>query len=227
MAGPATTLPTDRLTLPFPWEQGQHMAVVGTTGTGKSTLMSRLVLSRDNSIVFRTKPDDVKWPGKLIRKAEGMEDPRLDRIILAPNYDNQAGEIRDAFNRAWLHKGWLVVVDELFYVQDYLGIKREVDRQLTQGRSKGLTMMMGMQRPVGVTRFGLSQSSHILSFHQDGRDARTLRDAAGLPPEVEKRLGQLLPHQFLWYCVPARKFWVGYVQDLEPSRKRAKELAGA
>lgn len=182
--------------------------------------MARLVLSRDYSIVLQTKADDVRWPGKRVRHATDIDDVRENRFVLAPYYDDQRPEVMAAFERAWQQKGWLVAIDELFYVQDYLGIRREVDRLLTQGRSKGLTVMMGMQRPVGVTRFGLSQASHVIAFHQDGRDAKTIAESAGLPREVEKRLGVLREHEFLWYSVAERGLFVGRVQDLE-----AKEAA--
>src|SRR4051812_9363940 len=52
-------LPSD---LPQTWKQGQHVGVVGRTGSGKTYLVSKLVMLRRYVIIFRTKPDTNKFP---------------------------------------------------------------------------------------------------------------------------------------------------------------------
>lgn len=196
------------LNIPFRWEQGEHMTVIGDTGTGKSTLLSRLIVTRANYIVLQTKPDDVKWDGKLVHKNSQMDDPRIDRWILRPEYDEQSGEIHAAYERVWREGHWCLVTDELFYVQDMLRMKLQINRNMTQGRSKHITMVNGMQRPVEVTRFAISQSSHVITYRLDERDAKTVGMAAG-GKEVENVINSLGSREFLWYHRPSRRYWTG------------------
>lgn len=199
---------SEPLKLPFPWKQGEHLSVVGDTGTGKSTLISRLLLSRLDSITVVTKPDDVKRVGKTVRSVKDIDDPRETHWILQPPYERQYQEIRNVYELTWKEPGWCLCIDELYYVDDFLKMQRLTNRALTQGRSKKLTMVMGMQRPVLVTRFALSQSTHLIVFQQDDRDAKTIGEAAG-GKALAQRVMQLGRHEFLWYYRPERQFWVG------------------
>ena len=49
-----------RPVLPFRWAVGEHMAVDGQTGSGKSTFVRTVLLSRKYEIILRSKPDKVK-----------------------------------------------------------------------------------------------------------------------------------------------------------------------
>lgn len=181
---------------------------MGDTGSGKSTLLARLLESQPDYIVLRTKPDDVKWDGKVVRKASDIDDPRVYHYILEPKYDAQWREARQMFEDTFKEKGWTVCVDELWYVIQQLRLEQPVNRAFTQGRSKKLTFVCGMQRPVHVTRFALSQSSHVIVFQQDGRDAVTIGDAAGGRPFAQLIMS-LQRHEFLWYYRPLRQIWRG------------------
>lgn len=182
---------------------------MGDTGTGKSTLLSRLVLRRSDYIVIRTKSDDVKWQGVKVRTAaEVGRDPREPYWILEPRYERQWEELRRVYEMVWKEGSMCVVNDEQFYIDDELRLKRYSTRMLTQGRSKHITMVMGMQRPVAVTRFALSQSSHLIVFQQDDRDAVTIGDAAGGRP-FRQEIMSLQRHEFLWYYRPERRWWRG------------------
>lgn len=74
----------DRVESPIPWKIGEHIAAVGDTGTGKTFLVSQLVRARKYVVIFRTKPDDIRFDGfKKVRRAEAMDDVKgNDRILL-------------------------------------------------------------------------------------------------------------------------------------------------
>ena len=56
------------------WEQGQHVAIVGDTGSGKTYLEALLLRMRSYNIVLRTKDDDIRWPGfKRVRRVDQIE----------------------------------------------------------------------------------------------------------------------------------------------------------
>lgn len=200
--------------LPIPWRQGEHVAVVGQTGSGKTFLEARLLPLRDNVIVLRTKADDIKFEGYTHTTTAATMD-RLDvkRILLAPKRGHQAVECFDAIERAWKQGGWCVALDELFYVHQKLRLGDEVDMLLTQGRSKKLSVVVGMQRPSRISRFALSEVTHAFLFHLEGRDVKQVVGQS-LSPRVAEIIELLRPHEFVYYHVPTRTIARGYAQGL-------------
>lgn len=202
--------------LPFRWKPGEHMTIVGDTGSGKSTLAERLTSLRQFLIVMRTKPDKVRYQTDItVRRsvAKYLQDKRYRRIEIYPqNKLSQAHEFSTAFETAFHQGGWTIYVDELFYVDTKLGLGEELDELLTQGRSKGLTVVSGMQRPVQVTRFAMAESMHLLSFGLEGRDVKILREVA---PRLAEVVPELSRYEFAWYYRPTKQVWVGTLQDLQ------------
>jgi hypothetical protein len=151
--------------------------------------------------VLRSKPDDVRYEGaRLVRRAEALDDVRQQRLLLDPKYERQIYEFWRALERVWRQGGWTTYLDELYYLDQQLGLDAPIDRLLTQGRSKGITVVSGMQRPVRVTRFALGESRHILSFGLEGRDATELGHATNAT--VAQLVQDLDEHEFVWYRKP-------------------------
>lgn len=188
--------------LPVRWNQGEHVTVVGDTGTGKTFLLSKLIPLRSHVVVFRTKPDDIKFPGfRTAKKASAMDDPTYERILLTPDYEKQGEEGFAMLDKAWRMGSWCVVIDELWYVER-LGLRSALERLLTQGRSKKVSVVMGMQRPVFVSRFALSQCMHLFSFRVERRDAKVLGEAFGsrIMPLVDQDSPTAVSgHDFAYY----------------------------
>jgi hypothetical protein len=156
---------------------------------------------------------DPKLPGQTIRLSKPFYRGIHDRYVVEPSYENQRSVFINVLDKAFEQGGWTVYFDELYYIEDQLRMKQWENKLLTQGRSKGLTVMVGMQRPVGVTRFALSQSTHIISFSMEGRDvAQTLRQTA--TEALAETVTQLKRYEFAWYYKPTREIWTGRVQDL-------------
>lgn len=189
-----------------------------------------MLASRRHLLIVRTKDDDVVYPvDKRVRTAsEGLaalKDQRYHRIEIAPEDDsadggtNQQDVIRPILAKAYEQKGWTIFFDEGFELKR-LGLTRLHERMLTQGRSKGISVITGVQRPSWVTRFTFSESSHALSFYHDGRDVKVLKDAYGVGHA--DAISRLDPdkHQFAWTSTRDRKTWIGNIQDLQGSRGR-------
>lgn len=199
-------------TLPRPWRIGEHVAAVGDTGTGKTYLISQLVAARKYVCVFRTKPDDIKFPGFVTaRKAERMDDLYTDRILLAPSYEHQAFEGYQMLEKAWRQGNWTIVIDELWYAER-IGLKPYIERLLTQGRSKGVSLIVGMQRPAMISRFAISQCTHLFSFRVDGRDADTIKLAT--TPRLLDAIQTLDGHDFAYYHRAKRIVATGNARNL-------------
>lgn len=185
------------------------MAIIGMTGSGKSTLASRLLELRQYLVVLRSKADDVDYgQTRVASSATAMDDPRVFRLELKPRYERQEPEFRAALERAWKQGGWTVYVDETHHVDGELGLRPLLNRLLTQGRAPGrISVVCGMQRPTTVTRFAIGESTHVISFNVEGRDAKILGEAAS--PRMAKVVEQLPQHHIAWLHVPSRRIWAG------------------
>lgn len=194
------------LSLPAEWSQGQHLAIIGQTGTGKTTLARAILDTRTYLLALQSKERaKVEYGGIRVKRARDMDRLTATRVELRPPYERQYEEFATALIKAYHQGGWTIYLDELYYL-DQLGLSPFIDRILTQGREDKLTIVSGMQRPVKVTRFAISQSTHVVSFHLEGRDAKTLADAT--TPRLEEIVSDLGEHEFVWYKQPAT-LWRG------------------
>jgi hypothetical protein len=211
---------TAKLVLPFQWEQGEHLCCVGDTGSGKTTLMYGLdgnpgLLSwRKYVIAMRSKGDDAKWitSRRFTTALPAMKDPEILHMELFPRRGHEAREFKIALELVYKQKKTAIYLDELYHADKLLKLRPVIDDLLTRGRSLGITVITGLQRPVGVSRFALSQSKHVISFAQEGRDAKTIAEAT--TPRMVDVLEQLPKHYFAWFERSTRNIWTGTLQDL-------------
>ena len=185
--------------LPVTWRQGQHIGVVGRTGSGKTYLISKLIQLRRYVVVFRTKPDNNKFPGfDIVRHASAMQHWRSERLLLEPEYEQQAIEGYRMLQNAWRDGGWTIIIDENWYAEQVLGLRDHIIKLLTQGRSKDISVVVGMQRPVDISRFSLSEITHLFCFRCEGRDLKfSLRDST--VDEIVPAVRSLRGHDFVYY----------------------------
>jgi hypothetical protein len=161
------------------WRQGEHVILIGDTGTGKTYLMRELLAYRKAVLILRTKSDDIAFPGyKRVGSIQGVQIPaRGYRYVVDPLFDSQATVCRQVLDTVWREKHWTVAIDELYYAVNDLGLVKPINRLLTQGRGENITVVMGEQRPVSSTRFAIAESTHVFSFGLEGRDLKTVVEA--------------------------------------------------
>jgi hypothetical protein len=168
---------------------------------------------RQYLVVLRSKRDPIRYPvQKITKTAHLMDHTAFQSLEIAPPLRKQPLEFWSVLEKAYKHGGWTVYVDELLYL-DRLGLRMHLENLLTQGRSKGISVWMGVQRPAQITRFALSESTHVLSFMLEGRDAKTVGDATS--PRMEDAVEQLGRFEFAWYDRISREIWTGKLQDLQ------------
>lgn len=204
------------------WKHGEHMTLIGKTGSGKTHLALALLDLRTYSLIMATKRRDpllteasrgytvVESMREIPRTADGV--PVHRRVIVWPARAIEDQESRLKAQQAALKETlavaerqgyWTVLSDETMWLYDRLRLQRELDSVWYQGRSSGLSFVACAQRPTRVPRLMISQASHLfLSYVSDKRDLEPLRDIAGVvPPEI---LEAVLPtldwerHEFLY-----------------------------
>lgn len=180
-----------------------------------------LATQRQYKVIFKSKPDDVRYDAHAIRKAASIDDQRYTAFVLNPrgktalaNRIAQRQEFAAALDKIWQQGGWTAYLDEVFYLSETLKLGLPIDTLLTQGRSKGISVAGGVQRPVRVTRFLLTEATHVCSFRLEGRDAKEFADATS--DFVGREVVKLPEHHFVWYRRPDR-LWVGRL-DLKEGR---------
>jgi len=200
------------------WKQGEHVAVIGMTGSGKTTLARQLLDLRGPRIMLVTKVDDVSWSGwKTVRKAEAIVPPRESQkgplaYRLWPQYERSKLEFARALALAWSDGHWCVYLDELYHLEE-IGLKTPVIKLLTQGRAKKVSVMLGVQRPAWVTRFALSEPTHIFAFQMgDKRDLKALSD--GISDSFAAEVARLERYHFAYYNKMTRETRTGTATNL-------------
>lgn len=204
------------------WNQGQHVALIGKAGSGKTHLATMLMDIRQFVIIIATKRydpllDEVSR-GYVVRQSMD-EIPRTDegypvhsKVIIWPGTNIkdenarlklQKEEVNNTLNTAERQRYWTVLVDEVMWIYDMLGLSKKLESIWYQARSAGISLVAGAQRPVRTPRNMVAQASHLFLFSvSDKRDLEHFREIAGqIPPEwIEETLPKLdaSRHEFLY-----------------------------
>lgn len=203
----------DFWTYKFDWKQGEHTAVIGPTGSGKTVLSMALLPRRTYVAAFATKPRDktmnaLKASDKFVQIKEWRSmPPRLypKRILWPPakslySVGQQRKEFRRAMEKIYLEGGWCVYIDELWFFIHHLKMEFEVRTYLLQARSMGISLMAATQRPAYVPLEIYDQSTHLF-FYKDS-DERNLKRISGIAwlsaKSVQHLVANLDRHQFLY-----------------------------
>lgn len=199
----------------FAMQHGQHVALIGDTGTGKTTLAEAAFQIQQETLrkyvlALRSKPDDVAWRGfARVRSAmPAMGGVQHDRILLEPPYERQPRAFAEALELVWRQEAWTVFVDDLPYVEELgAAVQGRIKRLLTMGRSKSVSMWCAMQRPTGVTRYAIGESRLTVSFMIEGRDVDELVKSTN--KQFGEACEQLDEHDVAMFWRPTREVWVG------------------
>lgn len=215
-----------------PWLQGEHVAIVGDTGSGKSYLESKLIRARGYIIVLKTKPDDddgTKFRGfRKVRTLSGIR-PTHDWYLLEPKTEPpgaERAELQAALSLGYKEEGWTLCADELYYLS-LLKLDYDINKVLTQGRSKHVTFVGCAQRQQWISRFFLSQSTHCFFFRCEGRDIVDLARATS--PRIAPLFEQLRRFEFVYFNRADRSVEIGTARTLNRiiSNVPRKELVRA
>lgn len=190
--------------------------MVGRTGCGKTTAALALLPLRSHAVFLSTKPSGKDSTVRELHAAGWHRMERWDpneallrrRVVLEPRYRTmadkpaQAAALREALASIFTMGGWCVAADETYHLSRNLRLDGELRDLWMQGRSLGVTLLAGTQRPVHVPVEMWTQASYSLVWRMtDRRDVDHLKEA-GASPDALKRLVQQLDR---YECVVVRQ----------------------
>jgi len=165
-----------------------------------------LLSQRENVGVLDTK-EDLDWPGFWIT-SDLDEAFKHTHFIFRPQNGMQ---IYGFFERGYQEGGWTLYVDEIYQIGrgSIHSFPKYYVRGLTAGRSKGVTIVTGTQRPKFLPLFAITESTHIFCMELNSRRDRV--DLARLTgaDALERNVGR---HQFIYYNTVSGKAVLGIIK---------------
>lgn len=177
------------------WKQGEHVAMIGPSGQGKSTLAQKTMDIRSYVVVFVTKARDPlmrtleKEGYKRVQEFIGQPDI-YPRQLLVPHsgkgtspYKMKVAQ-RKAFENAIYQifdaGMWTVWLDEGRYITDTLNLQGDVEFLFLQGRALKISVVFLTQRPAKVPLEVYDQSTHLFIWRDnDETNRRRIGGIAG------------------------------------------------
>lgn len=185
--------------------EGYHSAILGTTGSGKSTLgawlLSRAPFHIKPAFIIDFKYDQIFAASVRIREIGLHENlpSRPGLYILHPRPD-EALNPGTADVESWLKKLWEAGNAWLYIDEGYLMPNAAWIRNvLAQGRAKGITVVTCSQRPVDICRSVFTEATYLSVFRLNDRKDMA-RVAEFTPPGMLERR---LPDFHSWWYSPA------------------------
>ena len=207
----------DRFMADFRWPQGQHVNVVGPTGSGKTVLNRHLLRRRDYVVVLGVKQRDPELYGPfqaegyhLVRKfdPEPPADAERWRVLFVPQTDKYGTEARQEKSKAFrqaIHDvmragDWCLYGDDILYLSDQLGLKPDLEELWILSRSEGISVVASSQEPVNIPVMAYSAATHLFLFkNPDLYRAKRMAELTGVNREVAQETIMRLPdHEFLY-----------------------------
>lgn len=197
------------------WRQGQHVVMIGETGSGKTTLVRDMAAARDYVAVLAIKPHDDtlstfrKLGYRIIKQWPPDLGHRRVVVWFKPENISDAGKQSDKayefINEIYKAGGWCLVLDDTGYVASHMGLRRALVILLSQGRSSHISVVCVLVQPTSfsarvpseVTR----QVRHVIAFKYDNQtDIKSIAGITGTDWRgLEAMMRQLGRHEFLAY----------------------------
>jgi hypothetical protein len=202
------------------WQPGQHVACIGPTGVGKTTVAGHLLSQRRFVLALDPKGGDStlgelagrgferidKWPPPR-RVFEDIANGKPARLIVGTpvRSDQDRVKLRELFQRtlagAFEQGGWTVYVDELQIAADarLMNLTTQIELNLIAARDRAVSVVSSFQRPARVPRTASDQATYLFVWYtRDDDVVKRIAEMMGRPkPEVRGAVSELDEHAIL------------------------------
>jgi hypothetical protein len=207
------------------FDQGDHVAIIGPTGTGKTHMALEIAEIRTYVLVVACKPRDPLiedalakgyWqiPGNKLEIPYAEGRPIHPKVIYWPRLPAHARRqlkhhellrtekalqkplVGGALGYVRDRGHWALILDEGTWVCRDLNLQRDVDSALFQFRTLKSSVIVLGQRPSWMGRYVLSQPSHLFLFNtNDTNDRKALGEISGVDTKLVQELVRTLDFQ--------------------------------
>lgn len=217
VAIPRTTFLTDH----WDYKAGDHVSFIGPTGSGKTYLANPLLARsvgkelpgfilvmkrRDKtvsefmeryhwrrSISYPIPPSVKSKPPGWVVWPHHTSDPDADDERMAAIFHEM---LRDSYVKG----DRIIFADEIQGLVEEMGLKRDVVRIWSRGRSEGCGLWAATQRPYMAPQHMYSQAEHLfLAYTPDRRDQDRFAEIGGVDPELVVDVVKSLPRYHWLY----------------------------
>ncbi len=179
----------------FRFEAGQHMVVLGRTGSGKTYwIRETLIPTWRRAIVVDTEQMDYeRLPAVSLRSAlrYAKGDKAFHVRVLARGDHSEADlAMIDDLCYGLLEVGHdvLVVFDEATDFSDAHRIPESLRGLVRKARKRNISTVMGTQRPAMLSKDAYTQASHLVIFYLSDYDTDAIKEYA---PWVKEHISQI------------------------------------
>ena len=204
------------------WEPGQHVALIGPTGEGKSTFAGGILDHRKWVLALDPKGEDetlsatgykrlTRWPPPS-RERDRIAEGKPARFIIGgpvrtrQEMDKHARLMREAVEGCRAEGGWTIYADEFQLLADrrMYGLDKEIEALLISARSRGTSVVTAFQAPAWVPKAGTRQATFVVMWPTRDRNmVKTVAEAMGRPwKELGAAVDELPPYHVL--VIPKR-----------------------
>ena len=180
-------------------EAGQHISVLGTTGSGKTFFVRNAILPvYDRVLVVDSEDYDFPdFPAVSVPKALRLAKSDYSfyvRVVVAPSETDKLSDLC----RGLLAGGHdlAVYIDEITDWTTPTTIPDDLRNLIRKARKRYISVIVGTQRPQFLNKAFLSNSTHRFYFYISDYDRAAIRDYA---PWMEERCGEI-PYGS-WRCL--------------------------
>lgn len=187
----------------FNWRQGEHVTLIGHTGSGKTELLIRLLPLRKHVVVLGTKGEDEtlqQLERSGYKKVSNWNQiPMTDRgpvyshIIVWPEIEGidtvQRKILRNIFlqvmSSVYRAGAWCLAIDEIYVMADLLGLDGELKFLLQNTRSSRISIIGGTQRSAFIPLAFYQSSTHLFFWKEN--DDVNLKRISEISGHMDKR----------------------------------------
>jgi energy-coupling factor transporter ATP-binding protein EcfA2 len=207
----------------FHYEAGEHVTILGPTGSGKTylayQLMDEVTTQNLQGVILVMKPRDStvkEWSERLEYRTVKTwppppnpfeyEKPRgyvlWPRFSFDPDIDdtNQYLEFRRCILDSYRKGDRVLFGDEAYSLAAELNLERELRTLWTKGRSMGCGLWAASQKPTHIPLWAYSQAHHLfLANDPDLRARKRFDEIGGVDPQlVARTVSRLGEHEWLY-----------------------------